>query len=503
VRRALRQLDGRATAADVVAKTGLKLAEVEATLKQLLEDHEGHLEVSDSGDLVYRFRPDLITRDHVPLTTRVGNFLYAGFREGFKAWIMAMLVVYFFVFLALTVGAVVISSSGGRGGGGRRRSPFLVGDWFWVPRWRLGRGYYGRKHEARRDKKVPFYKKVFAFVFGPDDAAPSLEERDRERAQLIRAKNGALTSTELVEYTGAPLVEAEEEMARLMAAFDGEAKVSDSGEIVYLFPELMVSTHGRVTDVVPPLAWRRLEKPMELTGNPRSTDLFIGGLNGFNLLAAAAAPAMIFPYFGLSGPLATTLLVGVPLAFSSLFFGIPWVRNFWLKRKNKKRWRSNVRRALLPIVFRSAVEHRRAITVADAVEWVRSAIRERETPPEIIEEEFNRLATEFDADVTPDTEGRLHFDFSKVSGAYVAAEQLRSAAALADRQLGPVVYDTADTPSEENLRELQAFDRTIRGTLPRPAGVRYVEDFDLRDFDRALAPPTPGRTLPRGRGDNF
>lgn len=503
VRKALKQLDGRATAADVVAQTGLDLAEVEATLKSLLEVHEGHLEVSDSGDLVYRFQPDLITRDHVPLTTRVGRALYGAFKEGFKAWTMVMLVAYFVVFVALMVGAVVASQ--GRGGGGRRGNPLRALDWFWAPRWRLGRGYYGRKHEARRNERIPFYKKVFAFIFGPDDAAPALEERDRERAQLIRAKGGALTSTELIEYTGLPQAEAEEEMARLMGAFEGEPVVSDDGEIVYLFPELMVSAHGPVDEVPPPVAWRRLEKPLELTGNPRRTDLFIAGLNAFNLLAALAAPTVLLPALGMGGTAAMAGLFWVPLTFSSLFFGIPWVRSFALKRKNQKRWRANVRRALIPIIFKSAVEHRKSITVEDALDWVRSAIRERETSAEVVEEEFNKLAAEFDADVEADADGRLHFDFRKVREAYLAGRAIRDAASLDQKRLGPTVYDTEDTAAQANERDLKAFDRALKrqigpGGDARPGGVRYLEDFDLRDFDRALKPaPGRDRTLP-GRG---
>ena len=424
---ALRSMDGRATAADVSAKTGLELAHAESGLRSLLEERQGHLEVSESGTIVYRFGKSLEKRNHVPLMKRVGRALWRGFQEGFKVWIMGMLVVYFFAFLALTIGAIAVSSSGG-GGRGRSRSPVLVGDWFWVPRWRLGKRNYGRRHEARKDEPVPFYKKVFAFVFGPDDASPDPLLVDRERTQLLRAKNGALTAPELMEFTGSTLEEAEEEMARLMSAFDGEPTVTDDGEIVYLFPELMKTAQSDSKALVPPQAWRRLNKPAELTGNPKGTDVFIGGLNAFNLVAAMAAPAVLLPQLGITGAVATAAFFWVPFLFSILFFLIPLVRSRVVENENQKRWRENVRRALLPVVYGSALKSQKTVTVGDAVAWVRSAIRERETPAAVVEEEFHALAAEFNADVSPGPDGELHFDFSEVRHAYIAGETVREQA---------------------------------------------------------------------------
>ncbi|HIF07622.1 MAG TPA: hypothetical protein EYQ64_11940, partial [Gemmatimonadetes bacterium] len=67
VLKALRTLGGRGTVGDVVSTVGLPRDEVEGTLKNLLESHQGHLEVSESGELIYLFDRDLIRRDRVPL----------------------------------------------------------------------------------------------------------------------------------------------------------------------------------------------------------------------------------------------------------------------------------------------------------------------------------------------------------------------------------------------------------------------------------------------------
>ena len=65
-------------------------------------------------------------------------------------------------------------------------------------------------------------------------------------------------------------------------------------------------------------AWRRLEPNELVTGNEMKNNLFIGGINGFNLVAAMTAPMFIFPQLGLGGPLAWIGLVWIPVVFSTL-----------------------------------------------------------------------------------------------------------------------------------------------------------------------------------------
>ena len=197
-------------------------------------------------------------------------------REAFKVWIVLMLVVYFVVFVALLIAAVVASQSrgGGRSRGrdfglGRRHGGGMPGFWvwyfFWSPGWGWRRPYYGNRWEERygggrgKTAQVPFIKKVFAFVFGPDRPRPTRAQKDRSIIRLIRARRGALTATELVQHSGITLPEAEEEMARLMGAYDGDVRVTPGGTLVYVFPELMLSAEGRVSEREPDPAWRRLE----------------------------------------------------------------------------------------------------------------------------------------------------------------------------------------------------------------------------------------------------
>jgi len=278
---ALRSLGGKATVGDVVAATGLPATDSQASLKQLLETHQGQLAVSDSGELLYHFDEKLIRRGTEPLLARVKRRAWDLFSRVFKAWIVIMLVVYFVVFVILVLAALFANQqggnrrSGGWGGRGRRGGGGLpIGNlwfwyWIWGPRWYLGRPYYGRRWERTlpKDDKVPFYKKVFAFVFGPDRPRPTQQQLDRGTLRLIRARGGVITTAELVEHTGLPVEEAESEMGRLVGAYDGEPTVSPDGELAYSFPSVMLSAHGQVTAREPNPSWMRLEYPLDLTGN--------------------------------------------------------------------------------------------------------------------------------------------------------------------------------------------------------------------------------------------
>jgi hypothetical protein len=119
---AIKKSRGRVTVGDVVSATGMPRAEAETTLRKLLETRRGHLEVGETGTLVYRFDPKLLKRDAEPLLSRMATRSWAAFREAFKVWIVLMLVVYFVVFVVLLIAAFVASQS--KGGDRSRVSGF-------------------------------------------------------------------------------------------------------------------------------------------------------------------------------------------------------------------------------------------------------------------------------------------------------------------------------------------------------------------------------------------
>ena len=507
---ALRRLRGRATLGDIVSATGMPEDDAETTLKGLLETHRGHLEVSDSGDLLYQFDPKLIERTREPFGVRFRRAAWSAFKTGFKVWTAVMLVVYFVVFVALIIAAMTAN----RDGRGFGRRGFGLGDLFilhWLMGgrgWSRGSLYYGHSHARRlpKDARPPFYKKVFAFIFGPEEPRPTRLQKDRSTVQLIRARNGVLTSAELVEHTGLELPDAREEMGRLTGAYGGDPRVSQGGEVVYAFPGLMKSAHGKVRAREPKPAWLRLEYPKKLTGNNAGANWGIGAMNGFNLTAAMV--------IGLGPALQTTTAAAVavdplwfwglgvvPLTFSSMFFGIPLVRSLGLRRENARRLRRNVRRLLIGLVYGKSVGTVRWVTVGDAVRHVTQRLKDWNVSPRVVLRELETLAAEFDADVEADDDG-FRYRFPALRETFVEAELTRRALKLRDQKLGRIVYATADTSAEASKRDMEAFDRELMRAevdvsryLPSPGEVGYEEDFELVMEERA-----PARVRSRSRG---
>jgi hypothetical protein len=493
---ALRRLGGKATVGDVVSETGRTADEAREGLKGLLESHRGHMAVSDSGEILYAFDPRLIRRGSEPALVRFRRAAGRVARGVFKAWIVAMLVVYFAIFVALIVAALVASQRGGgdrKGGwGGGRRGHvghFPGGNfwfWYWImgSRWRVGRPYYGHRYERTlgKDDRVPFYKKVFAFVFGPDHPAPTQQQLDQSTLQLIRSRRGVLASAELVQHSALALPEADEEMGRLMATYDGEPAVSESGELAYAFPGLMVSAHGRVKAREPKPAWGRLEYPLEITGNDAKSNAIVAGINGFNLLAAVTAPWFIFPRLGIGGILAYVGLVAIPVVYSTLFFAIPGLRALGVRRENRRRERRNVRRVLLGLVYEMTLKKGAGVMLDPAVAHVASSLPDQAVSRKDVEKEFHALAAEFDADVEPDPDGNLVFRFPKLRNQFAAAEGLRSRMRLEAAEVGDIVYDTSDSPEEASARDMAAFDRELAGASLADLG-RYVGPTSTIDYE--------------------
>jgi len=471
--------------------------------------HRGHLEVGERGDLVYAFDPGLIRRDAVPFLTRLREGAWSIFKAAFKVWIVAMLVIYFIVFVALMIAAVMAGNRDGDGGGfggGERRGGghvhfpnFWLWYLIWSPDWRWGRPYYGDRYGRRdrgrggRAKGPPFYKKVFAFVFGPDRPESTPERRDRELLRFVRARAGVVSAVDLVQATGMGLDEADSELARLMAGHDGDVEVSEDGTLVYVFPSLTVSAHGTVAPREAPAAWRRLETPLPLTGNGAGSNAVIVGINAFNMVAAATAPWFIFPRLGLGGPLAEIGLVWIPIVFSTAFFAVPLLRIPGVWRENARRAARNVRKAVLGLVSRASLAGDDPVSVGldEARTLVADRLEGGRHRSVDLTGVMDRMVAEFDGEVEAGADGTPRFRFPGFRSAMAAAHRLRLRLGLGRQGVGRIVYASDDDAAAQGARDLEAFDRSLAEGADAAPGVGAQASAESPPEPLAL--PAPDR----------
>jgi hypothetical protein len=478
----LRSRRRESTVADLVAGTGLPKYQVEQGLKGVLAEYAGHLKASESGELIYYFP--------WPMHSTLRGFGPA-FRRGaraflkgavavlsflFKAWIVAMLVGYFLIFLALALlalfGGLAISVSGGRDRRGGRRGPsgsgqgmFLVMRlldlvlrmWFWSNLLGTARG------RPAREPGKPFYRSVFSFVFGDPDPNREYEgQLTRYALSYLRAHRGVITLEEVLAMTGRDPDDAQQLLNRWVLEFEGDPRATDEGTVVYAFPELLRTTAGeqqRFGAASSAAAPARVPVPFS-TNKPR-TNGWIVFLNLVNLVCgsyflfvslAPQAAAQIGPNFsylsrmagavlqavGVLNP-APILAVGlgaVPLAFSALMYLVPLLRRARLARRNEQIRTEDLARRIYQRVLAdpSRVDPREITPAGGSREPARfEALRKRI---------FDRFAGAKGAEPEALPDGGFVYRFTDLEREKADLERTRAAVDLAKLQTGETVFDS-------------------------------------------------------------
>jgi hypothetical protein len=222
-----------------------------------------------------------------------------------------------------------------------------------------------------------------------------------------------------VEHTGLPLAEARDEMRRLAECFGGVPHPSLDGHVVYAFPELMTSAHGRFGTREPRPAWVRSRDPIRASRG---------------------------------GVLASI------------------VRFLHLRPRRS----ATVRRYLLGLVIETALAGKGVVSLDRAVRYLRARTGTPRVRRRVVERALRDLAAEFEAPIT-ELGGDVFFGFRNVKRQFLASLLVRRQAQLARTASGPTVFDTADAPLVAAARELEAFDRAL--SEGRPA-CRQAEKTD-------------------------
>lgn len=428
---ALRGRGARFTRADAIVASGLPDAQAERALTLLLKEYRSHLSATDSGELLYEFDPSFVRRDAVTWRERgaaVGRALWKGFSFLFKITIVATLVGYFALFVAMMVAFLFARSSASDDDDRGFGLDGLL--WFWG--WDTGAAAAGRRRARlnARSARQPFYKRVFAFVFGPPVPAVDPLQEEKQIVAYIRAGRGRIAAVDLVRLMGWSFPRADEETTRLMANYGGEPEVTEDGVIVYSFKELRKTAEGLADARPPESAWLRVEPAPPLTGNEAGTNALIVFFNGFNLLA----PLWIVPAFEMKMHISLAnwqvALHGFPMAFSTLFFGIPAAR--WMKARLAARRRRlrEARHQLLRRIF------------AGGGPRVRDDLAPTPALGAVLDGELVSLGG--DVAPEPDNQGRVQYTFPRIERETAAVALARQRAQPIEREAGAVVFSSAE-----------------------------------------------------------
>jgi hypothetical protein len=468
VRKALetRKGDIVVTIADAAAESGLSLRDAEAALHALVSEYRGHLRVTEDGDILFRFP----TRFTKPWETRarlqrvastVGGAISGVARFIVRAWVAIVLVGYAVIFAALAIALTFNRSSddrGGRGGGEIFYFIFrLVAEalfWTYHPFSPFRADVEARPSNTRwgrrRRNETPFYERVDRFFFGPKPIPPDPLASTRAILAEIRAGKGRIGLADVMRVTGLERAEVDPLMSKLMLDYQGSVEVSEEGGIAYRFPELRKTVGIEATRREPPIWTKPVEAP-PLTGNEPGSDLVIGGLNAFNLIASgwvllqgltidrlmgifSGLPADKLPPPGL--PIALGV---VPFIFSIALFLLPLSRVALRSRRQKKAAKERGRRAVMAAVLEGAkspegidektITHRYSMAAGF------------EPDPKELNDQLVRLGGDVDLDKA---EHGVRYRFPDLELEAKAVEAERDAAAEDEAKVGKVVFSSED-----------------------------------------------------------
>jgi flagellar basal body-associated protein FliL len=367
--KSIEQLNYRVTVGDVAAQAGLQLNLAQQGLLALASDAGGHLQVAESGDIIYSFPKNfrsILRNKYWQLRwqqwwSRIWRILFYLIRISFGiiliASILLMLVAVIAIFIAMSASRGDDDDRGGYdGGGGSIFMPhFWIGpDIFW---W-FDPGYNSQRRqrlrEATGETNLSFLEAIFSFLFGDGDPNSNLEiERWETIGTAITNNQGAVISEQIAPYVD-KVDEYEDYMLPVLSRFNGYPEVSPQGEIIYYFPELQVTAATRqersIFDYLPEKLWRFSQASsgqIMVAVGLGSANLILALILG-SLLRDGTVAAQIGGLVAFVGSIYWILL-----AYGVAFLTIPLIRYFWLQGRNQKIANRNETRQARAMVLNS------------------------------------------------------------------------------------------------------------------------------------------------------
>jgi hypothetical protein len=360
ISKAVEQLNYRVTVGDVAAQAGLEINTAQQGLLALASDAGGHLQVADTGEIVYLFPSNfrtILRNKYWKLRLqqwweKVWKVLFYIIRISFGIILIASILL-----MVVAIAVIIISLNSSRDGdsqSSRSRSYGGGGGYVFIPRFWIGPNlfwyfdpnysYYRRQRRQRATRatgtsepEMSFLEAIFSFLFGDGNPNEDLEEtRWQTIGSVIRNHGGAVVGEQIAPYVDA--VDPDENyMIPVLSRFNGYPEVSPRGEIIYYFPELQVMATQRRQQSVGAYLKEQLWRFSHATSNQRMLAI---GLGAINFILALVLGSLLQ-----DGTLAAELgglvafvasIYWVLVGYAVAFLAIPLIRYFWIQGRNKK-----------------------------------------------------------------------------------------------------------------------------------------------------------------------
>jgi hypothetical protein len=407
--KSIEQLQYQTTPGELATQSGLPLATVERDLQQLAIAVGGHLQVSTSGEIIYKYPADIqgiLRKKFLWLQVKswletAWKILFYIIRISFGLLLLASFAIIALSLLLITLATMFSNDGDGVDLGGIGDVGDVgFGDWgsIWIFDWGSGSNY-AEPVSPEEVKELSFLGAVFSVLFGDGNPNAKLEElRWRSIGQTIRKNRGVITAEQVAPYLDNVSPHSEDHILPVLLRFNGQPEVSPIGDIVYRFPDVQAISQKQ--------KFKRLssyleEKTWQFSAATHSQRWQIGLLAAFNCSGALALGWILKGMSTVGGLLGfAASIYWILLIYAVGFVAIPVGRLIWLQWINNKiSTRNNQRRRQVALLNSEDVDRKLLFANEFRSEQLISAedIAYR-TDEDLLEQEFNNL---LDSDDTP------------------------------------------------------------------------------------------------------
>jgi hypothetical protein len=348
IMQAVERLGYRVTAGDIASQAGLKVDLAQQGLLALASDAGGHLQVSDTGEVVYLFPQDfrnVLRNKFFRLKVqewwdKIWKVLFYLIRISFGIVLVASIGLIYLAIALIALSSIFNDENNNSGGGSGGFSFFYFPDLFWIFSPNYDSYDRHQSHLNHEPRKLNFLESIFSFIFGDGNPNADLEKRRwLQIATQIRQQQGAVVAEQISPYLDDIGPEYnqqyEDYVLPVLTKFNGVPEVSPNGEIVYHFPDLQTTA---VSSELPGVGAYLREKLWRFSEASSGQITLAIGLGVINIIGALVLFILLRGGFAKIGGLVgfASGVLGLLAIYGIGFLVIPAIRYFWIQRKNSQ-----------------------------------------------------------------------------------------------------------------------------------------------------------------------